>query len=242
MTGRLILASNSSNPGGEYLGHLEEAIRHHFSDSTTVAFVPYALADLDGYSATAEGRFESLGVSLESVHRHPEPARVLAAADGVFVGGGNTFRLLDRLIRLGLVEPIRDLVAGGAPYMGTSAGSNVACPTIGTTNDMPIVQPPSFDGLGLVPFQINPHYVERDPDTPHGGETRRQRLAEFHEENDIAVVGLREGSWLDVGASTVLRGPHPAVLFRRGFESMAIEPGEIPDHLLRKNAPPSGML
>lgn len=237
MTGRLILASNSTNPGGEYLGHLEDAIRHHFSDSTTVAFVPYALADLDNYGATAERKFESLGIRMESVHRHSEPAQALSTADGVFIGGGNTFRLLDRLIRHDLIEPIRNLVAEGGPYLGTSAGSNVACPTIGTTNDMPIVQPPTFAALGLVSFQINPHYIERHPETLHGGETRRQRLVEFHEENDTPVIGLREGSWLDVGRALVLKGPHPAILFRRGSEPVEIEPGDVPEYFLPNNAP-----
>lgn len=236
MTGRLILASNSTNPGGGYLGHLEDAIRRHFSDSTRVAFIPYALADLDGYSSTAEATFERLGIHLESVHRHPAPAQALSAADGVFVGGGNTFRLLDRLIRHDLIEPIRGIVTDGHPYLGTSAGSNVACPTIGTTNDMPIVEPPTFEALGLVSFQINPHYIERDPDTPHGGETRRQRVAEFHEENDVAVVGLREGSWLELGETITLHGPRPAVVFRRGFGPMELEPGEMPEQYLRNKA------
>jgi dipeptidase E len=237
MTRRLILASNSTNPGGEYLGHLEAAISSLFSGCTHVAFVPYALADIDGYSTKAEGKFESLGIQLGSVHRHPEPAQALSAADGVFIGGGNTFRLLDRLIRHRLIEPIRDLVADGGAYLGTSAGSNVACPTIGTTNDMPIVQPPSFEALGLVSFQINPHYIERDPDTPHGGETRRQRLTEFHEENNMPVVGLREGSWLEVQESVILQGPHTALLFRRGFEAVELAPGEISQQYLRINAP-----
>ena len=236
MTRRLILASNSTNPGGEYLGHLGDAIKRHFSHSTRVAFVPYAVADLDAYSSTAEATFESLGIHLESVHRHPAPAQALSAADGVFVGGGNTFRLLDRLIRHDLIEPIRSIVVDGQPYLGTSAGSNVACPTIGTTNDMPIVEPPMFESLGLVSFQINPHYVERDPDTPHGGETRRQRLAEFHEENDSAVVGLREGSWLEFGETITLHGPHPAILFRRGSEPLELEAGEIPHQYLPNEA------
>lgn len=240
MTRRLILASNSTNPGSEYLGHLEDAIRRHFDGSTRVAFVPYALADLDGYSSTAEGTFESLGIHMESVHRHPAPAQALSAADGVFIGGGNTFRLLDRLIRHDLIEPIRRSVADGRPYLGTSAGSNVACPTIGTTNDMPIVEPPTFEALGLVSFQINPHYIERDPDTPHGGESRRQRLAEFHEENGVTVVGLREGSWLEMQETIILHGPHPATLFRRGFEPMELAPGVIPERYLPNKATPDG--
>lgn len=239
MTRRLVLASNSTNPGGEYLDHLEDTIRLHFSGCSNVAFVPYALADLDGYSATAEARFGRFGVRLQSVHRHDAPARAVSAADGVFIGGGNTFRLLDRLISHQLIEPVRQLVTDGAPYLGTSAGSNVACPTIKTTNDMPIVQPPTFAALGLVSFQINPHYIERDPDTPHGGETRRQRIAEFHEANDIPVLGLREGSWLETNQRTSLQGPHPALLFRRGLEPLEIRPGEIPEEYLANNAPPA---
>ncbi|MEX1092501.1 MAG: dipeptidase PepE [Acidimicrobiia bacterium] len=238
MTRRLILASNSTNPGSEYLGHLEDAITNFFSGCTNVAFVPYALGDIDAYSTKAEDKFESLGIRLGSVHRHSDPAQAVSAADGVFIGGGNTFRLLDRMIRHKLIEPIRDLVADGGAFMGTSAGSNVACPTIGTTNDMPIVQPPTFEALGLVSFQINPHYTERDPDTPHGGETRRQRLAEFHEENTTPVVGLAEGSWLEVEESVILHGPHPALLFRRGFEAVELAPGEISQQYLRNNAPP----
>jgi dipeptidase E len=238
MTRQVVLASNSTNPGGEYLDHLEDTIRLHFSGCSTVAFVPYALADLDGYSATAEARFGRLGIRLQSVHRHDVPARAVSAADGIFIGGGNTFRLLDRLISHHLIEPVRELVADGGPYLGTSAGSNVACPTIKTTNDMPIVQPLTFEALGLVSFQINPHYIERDPDTPHGGETRRQRLTEFHEENDTPVIGLREGSWLEVRTSINLVGPHPALLFRRGFDPIEIEPGEIPQEYLPHNAPP----
>jgi dipeptidase E len=238
MTRQLVLASNSTNPGGEYLDHLEATIRLFFSDCSSVAFVPYALADLDGYGAIAEARFGRLGIRLESVHRHDLPAEAVSAADGIFIGGGNTFRLLDRLITHELIGPIRELVADGGPYLGTSAGANVACPTIKTTNDMPIVQPPTFEALRLVSFQINPHYIERDPDTPHGGETRTQRLTEFHEENDTPVIGLREGSWLEVQESVKLQGPHPAVLFRRGFETISISPGEIPQEYLPNNASP----
>lgn len=238
MTRRLVLASNSTNPGEEYLDHLEDTIRLLFSGCSTVAFVPYALADLDGYSAVAEARLGRLGIRLESVHRKPVPRRALSTADGLFIGGGNTFRLLDRLITHGLIEPIRELVADGGPYLGTSAGSNVACPTIKTTNDMPIVEPPSFGALGLVPFQINPHYIERDPDTSHGGETRRQRLAEFHEENETPVIGLPEGSWLAVQeTSTVLHGTTPALVFRPGVEPTEIGPGEFPREYLLNSAP-----
>lgn len=235
----LILASNSTNPGSGYLSHLEKVIRDTFKMRGKVAFVPYAIADLDGYATVAEDKFKSLGVELVSIHRDADPTKALTTAEGVFVGGGNTFRLLDRLIRYDLIQPIRELVANGGPYMGTSAGSNVACPTIQTTNDMPIVHPRTFAALDLVPFQINPHYVERDPDTAHGGETRTQRLAEFHEENATPVIGLPEGSWLAVDRTLSLYGPSPATLFRRGMQPTEIRPGVIPEEYLGNDAPPS---
>lgn len=229
MSRSLVLASNSTNPGEGYLDHIEATIRQLYAGCSTVAFVPYALADTDAYGTIAEARFGALGICLKSVHREASPARAVSAADGVFVGGGNTFRLLDRLLHHQLVEPVRELVAAGGPYLGTSAGANVACPTIKTTNDMPIVEPPTFRALGLVDFQINPHFVERDPDTPHGGETRRQRLAEFHEENETPVIGLPEACWLTVrDTGVVLEGAGPALLFRRALEPVEIPPGEIP--------------
>ncbi len=225
---RLLLASNSTNPGSGYLDHLSDAMIEHFAESKRVAFVPYALHDPDGYAEAAMSRFADLGLQLLSVHTSPTPSVALLESDGVFVGGGNTFRLLDRMTALSLIGPIRALVRSGVPYMGTSAGSNVACPTIMTTNDMPIVEPPSFRAMGLVDFQINPHYVDRDPDTPHGGEKRQQRIREFHEENATPVIGLREGSWLSVQDDGIeLRGPNPARLFRPAAEPRELQPGPI---------------
>lgn len=226
----LLLASNSTNPGSGYLDHLEEDIVRHFRDSSSISFIPYAISDADGYATEAERRFAELGLRLTSVHRSDPPRHALATTDGVFVGGGNSFRLVDRVIRFGLADEIRSLVEAGVPYLGASAGSNIACPTIMTTNDMPIVEPPTFQGLGLVGFQINPHYVDRDPDTPHGGETREQRIAEFHEEQALPVVGLREGSWLAIRAGEVeLRGALPARVFRRGSPPAEVQPGPIRD-------------
>jgi dipeptidase E len=151
---------------------------------------------------------------------------VLDEAEAVFVGGGNTFRLLARLQQAGLVETLRDRVAAGMRYMGASAGTNLACPTIRTTNDMPVVQPVDFVALGLVPFQVNPHYLDPDPASAHMGETREERIREYLEENDAPVVGLREGSWIAVeGAVARLEGPRPARLFRRGRDPEEIDPG-----------------
>lgn len=225
---RLLLASNSTNPGQGYLEHLTDELVDAFAQSRPVAFVPYALHDLDGYASIARKRFEELGLHLVSIHESADPAAALLDAEGIFVGGGNTFRLLERMIALSLIGVIRVLVRSGVPYLGTSAGSNVACPSIMTTNDMPIVQPPDFNALGLVDFQINPHYVDRDPDVAHGGETRQQRIMEFHQENATPVIGLREGSWLSVVDDTIeLRGPNPARLFRAEAEPRELPPGPI---------------
>lgn len=230
---RLLLISNSTNPGEGYLDHCAGRISSVLGDAGPVAFVPYASGDLDGYAAAARERFARMGHELFSVHEAGDPGASLGSAGAVFVGGGNTFRLLDRLHRLGLVEAIRTRVGAGAVYMGASAGSNVACPTIKTTNDMPIVEPPTLASLALVPFQINPHYVDRDPDAAHGGETREQRIREFHEENAAPVVGLREGSMLLVdGRSMRLLGRSPARLFERDRPPREVAPGEPLDSLL----------
>lgn len=225
--GPVLLISNSTNPGEGYLDHCADVLEAHFAGVDTVAFVPYALADLDGYADTAEQRFASIGIDLVSVHRDDDPASVVARCGGVFVGGGNTFRLLRICRSLGLLEAIDDLVAGrGGAYAGASAGSNLACPTIKTTNDMPIVDPGGFDSLGIFPFQVNAHYVDRDPDVAHNGETRMQRIAEFHEENETPVIGLYEGAILqhDNGSSRLLR--NRALLFTKGNDPMQLRPGD----------------
>ncbi|MDX1630665.1 MAG: dipeptidase PepE [Thermoanaerobaculia bacterium] len=224
---RLLLVSNSTQYGSGYLDHCAGEIRDFLPEETSVLFVPFALFDRDGYADRARERFERLGRGLSSIHRATDPVAAVESADALFVGGGNTFRLLRDLQGLDLVEAVRGRVGEGMPYIGTSAGSNVACPTIRTTNDMPIVEPPSFDGLDLVPFQINPHYVDPDPGSTHQGETREQRIVEYLEENDRPVVGLREGAMLRVeGGRMELMGSTGARLFERGSEPRELSAGD----------------
>ncbi|MCA8943342.1 MAG: dipeptidase PepE [Planctomycetes bacterium] len=222
---RLLLVSSSIQHGSGYLEHCADAMTSFFDGCTRIAFVPYALSDHDGYTAKVRARFEELGMSVVSVHEG-DPIGTATAADGVFIGGGNTFRLLKAIYDTGLYDALRSRVADGMPYMGTSAGSNVATATICTTNDMPIVNPPSFTALEFVPFQINPHFIDADPTSTHMGETREVRIAEFHEESRRPVVGLREGSWLlREGDELELQGATGAVLFRRGKPSQELAPG-----------------
>ncbi len=227
---RLLLISNSTQHGRGYLDHAEEEIRGLLGNVNRVLFVPYALHDRDGYAETARQRFEKMGYALESIHRAADPQEAVAKAEALFIGGGNTFRLLKALYENGLLELVRGRAEGSMPYIGSSAGSVAACPTIKTTNDMPIVEPPSLAALGLVPFQINAHYLDPDPNSTHMGETREVRLREFHEENTVPVVAIREGSMLRVeNGVTVLKGTTGAKIFRRGEAPVEVEAGAVVD-------------
>ena len=235
---RLLLISNSTLHGSGYLDHAEAGIRGFLGKKRRALFVPYALFDRDAYASQARARFEKMGCELEAIHETADPPQAIASADALFVGGGNTFRLLDALQRHSLVEPIRRRVAGGMPYIGSSAGSIVACPTIRTTNDMPIVEPASLDALALVPFQINAHYLDPDPRSTHMGETREVRLRQFHEENAAPVVGLREGAMLRVeNGSVLLQGVSGARIFRRGQDPVEAQPGTVLDGFLAPARP-----
>ena len=237
MKRRLLLISSSVHHGGGYLDHCEEEIAGFLGNVGRILFVPFALHRLDDCAARARERFAAMGYGLNSVHEAADPRGAVAEAEAVFIGGGNTFRLLDRLYRLELIDPLRRRVAAGMPYVGASAGSNVACATIRTTNDMPIVQPPGFDALNLVPFNLNPHYLDPDPDSTHQGETREQRILQFHEENDRIVLGLREGSMLRVeGSSARLLGSTSARVFRKDREPREFAPGAELDFLLQPPA------
>jgi dipeptidase E len=221
----LLLISTSTVFGTRYLEHAFDELRDVLAGVRRVLFLPYALEDHDGYAAKARAAFDEIGYGLDSLHEAEDPRRAVEGAEAIFCGGGNTFRLLDALYHADVVDRIRRRALGGMPYAGASAGSNLACPTIRTTNDMPIVEPPSFDALGLVPFQINPHYLDPDPGSTHMGETREARIREFHEENAVPVVGLREGAMLRVeGDSIELRGRAGARIFRRGEEPVEIVP------------------
>ncbi|MFN7971906.1 MAG: dipeptidase PepE [Acidobacteriota bacterium] len=197
-------------------------------------FVPYAVADHDAYSALIESRGLTAGLRVQSIHRSRDPVKAVRAAEAILVGGGNTFRLLADLYRRRLLGPIRRRVSQGMPYIGISAGTNVACPTIKTTNDMPITWPPRLDALGLVPFQINPHFISGriyteggDGFVPYAGETREDRLREFHEMNALPVLGLREGAVLRVdGRSAWIGGCAGATLFRRRQDPVSLQPGD----------------
>lgn len=222
---RLLLLSNSTIHGESFLDWAEDAIRDYMGERSRIVFVPFALDDMDGYATTARARLGRMGFSVESAH-DGDPRERVRNAQAVFVGGGNTFRLLTRLIQTGMVEEIRRAIEGGHSYIGSSAGTNIASPTIKTTNDMPIVYPPTFDALGLIRFQINPHYIDPDASSKHMGETREQRIREFHEMNDMPVLGLREGAYLRIEDGEItLGGRRGARLFRRGTEPSEHAPG-----------------
>lgn len=224
---RQLLISNSTNAGEEYLKYPIGDIRDFLGDVKRVAFVPYAAVTFsyDDYRKKVAARFAEIGVEVESVHTEDDPAGVIDRAEAIVVGGGNTFALARAMQRYGLMEAIRRKIEEGTPYVGWSAGSNVACPTICTTNDMPIVQPGSFDAIGAIPFQINPHYLDANPEG-HAGETRQQRIEEYIAANpSMYVAGLREGCMFRVEGDTIgLIGKRPVRIFRYGEPQREVAP------------------
>ena len=229
---RVLLISNSTLYGSGYLDHAENEIRSFLGSAKGVLFVPFALYDRDAYAGMAQERFQKMGYDLDSLHKAADARQAVNDAEAVFIGGGNTFRLLKALYDSDVLQTIRRRVAEGMPYIGSSAGANVAGPTIKTTKDMPIVQPPSFDALGLVPFQISPHFLDPDPNSTHMGETQEERILQFLEENDTPVAGLREGAMVKAeNGSHTLRGSSGARIFRRGQDPIEAAPGEQLDHL-----------
>src|SRR5579859_4172580 len=223
----LLLLSTSTLFGGRYLEYALEAVNEFLGDCRTVHFAAYAVADLDAYTLSVREALGPFGVSVVGVHEGSDPSAAVREAEVLFVGGGNTFRLLRAFQRLELVDLVRERAwAGQLRYWGSSAGTNLACPTIRTTNDMPIVEPAGLTALGLIPFQLNPHYTDPDPDSTHMGETREQRLLQFLEEDDVPVLGLREGSLLRLRGQTLsLEGTVAGRLFTRGAAPEECAPG-----------------
>ncbi|MEU2339485.1 dipeptidase PepE [Streptomyces sp. NPDC013172] len=223
-----MLLSNSFSPGRGALQHAMQALARLFADCRDVLFVPYASSNPDAYTEAMREILAALDVQVTGAHRTEDPMDALAKADAVFVGGGNAFRLLRAVQRNGLLAAIRKRVQAGMPYLGVSAGANLACPTIRTTNDMPIVQPMSLSALGLISFQINPHYPDAHREGVSAVQARDQRLSEFLEENDVPVLGLCEGSWLHVrrGMHAHLGGTTSARLFTRGRGPRNVHPGD----------------
>ncbi|MCD6112980.1 MAG: dipeptidase PepE [Bacteroidales bacterium] len=245
MKKHLLLISNSTNYGEEYLSWPKEYIKEYLSSFSAkkILFVPYAgvaLSDesieksYDVYAEKVNKVFNELGYEIYSIHKEKDPVKAVEEAKAIAVGGGNTFHLVYMMHKLKIMSAIRNKVIEGTPYMGWSAGSNVACPSLMTTNDMPIIEPESFDCLNLIPFQINPHYLDANPEG-HGGETREQRIVEFLRVNtDIYVVGLREATLLLYNNNSIeLKGKRPMRLFKYGEETKEFEPGSDIDFLLR---------
>ncbi|NVN95835.1 MAG: dipeptidase PepE [Bacteroidetes bacterium] len=238
MNKKLLLISNSTNAGEAYLGWPREAIKNYLKTNGIkhVLFIPYAGVGLtyDDYTSKVNTVFTELGSSVYGIHNEVDPVKAVNEAEAIAVGGGNTFHLVYMLHKLKLMEAIKTKVLEGTPYMGWSAGSNVACPTLKTTNDMPIIEPESFNCTGLIPFQINPHYLDANPEG-HGGETREQRIEEFMEVNqNIYVVGLREATYLLVeGNSISLHGNRPMRIFKYGKPAYEIQVGDNIEFLMK---------
>ncbi len=223
----LLLLSNSTNAGETYLGWPQEILKDFITRNNikSCLFVPYAgvTVEWDDYTQKVKTVFNNFGCDVVSVHTQLNPIQAVRDAKCIVVGGGNTFRLVQLMHDTGIMAEIREAVKKGTPYMGWSAGSNVACPSLRTTNDMPIVQPASFSTLGFVPFQINPHYLDANPEG-HGGETREERIMEFLAANpNMVVVGLREATALHLsGDKLELLGKRPMRMFVKGKEPKEI--------------------
>ena len=233
----LLLISNSTNAGEPYLKYPIAEIAKTLKGVSEVVFIPYAAVTFsyDEYEAKVQARFNEIGIKVKSIHHALNKRNFLRNAEAVVIGGGNTFALLKRMQEEDLLDVIHRRVKGGMPYVGWSAGSNVTCPTICTTNDMPIVQPESFRAIGLVSFQINPHYLDANPEG-HAGETREQRILEYLEANRSRyVVGLREGCMLRIDDNGIeLIGSRPMRIFKKGQPTYEVNPGEDISFLLKR--------
>lgn len=215
----LIIASTSTLHGGDYLDYLLPTIKTHFGNCKSILFIPYARPggiSHKEYTEKVRPVFAKLKIEVKGIHEFENPVLAIQEAEGIFTGGGNTFLLVFQLYKNNVMEILSETLKKGTPYLGTSAGSNITGLTMQTTNDMPIIYPPSFQTLGMIPFNLNPHYLDADLQSKHMGETRETRIKEFHAFNTVPVLGLREGSWLEVkGNQITLKGELTARLFKQ---------------------------
>lgn len=220
---KLIVASTSTVHGSGYLAYILPTLTNFFKEASTILFIPYARASgktYDEYTEIARKAFATIDKKVVGIHEFDNPKEAVQQAEAIFTGGGNTFELVNQLYKNDILSDLTTAVENGIPYLGTSAGSNICGVTMMNTNDMPIVYPPSFKTLGFIPFNINAHYLDPNPDSTHMGETRETRIKEYHVFNETPVLGLREGSWLEVnGDSIILRGIYTARLFKQGKEA-----------------------
>jgi dipeptidase E len=225
----LLIASTSTLHGGNYLEYLLPDLQLHFAQCKSILFVPYARPggiSHEDYTLKVKSFFALMNIKVNGLHEFSNPAEGIKKADGIFTGGGNTFLLVTKLHQNNQMQTLKKAIESGKPYLGTSAGSNICGLTMQTTNDMPIIYPPSFETLGVIPFNLNPHFLDADLQSKHMGETRETRIKEFHQFNAPPVIGLREGSWLDVkGEQIVLKGALSARLFRQNQEAIEVESG-----------------
>lgn len=225
----LLIASTSTLHGGGYLDYLLPELEVFFKDCTTILFIPYARPggiSHDDYTNRVKSAFANMNKEVRGLHEFDSPKDAIENAEAIFTGGGNTFLLVSQLYKNKVIDVLATAVKNGIPYLGTSAGSNITGLSMQTTNDMPIVYPPSFQTLGLIPFNLNPHYLDADLQSKHMGETRETRIKEFHQFNNIPVLGLREGSWLEVkGNRITLKGELTARLFLQNQEPKELETG-----------------
>ncbi len=224
-----IIASTSTLYKGDYLEYLLPELKLHFKDCKSILFIPYArpggISHLE-YTSRVAVAFAKINIATKGIHEFENPAEALEKAEGIFTGGGNTFLLVTQLYKNKIMTVLANTVKAGTPYLGTSAGSNICGLTMQTTNDMPIIYPPSFQTLGLIPFNLNPHYLDASDQSEHMGETRETRIKEFHAFNSLPVLGLREGSWLNVkGEKIVLKGTLKARVFRQNQTPEELESG-----------------
>ncbi|OIV41952.1 dipeptidase PepE [Flavobacterium johnsoniae] len=223
----IIIASTSTLHGGSYLDYLLPVLQLHFKNCKNILFIPYARPSgisHDEYTTKAAQAFASINLNLQGIHEFEDPKKAIENAEGIFTGGGNTFLLVTQLYKHNIMQFLAEKVKNGTPYLGTSAGSNICGLSMQTTNDMPIIYPPSFQTLGLIPFNLNPHYLDPDANSQHMGETRETRIKEFHAFNAIPVLGLREGSWLEVkGEKITLKGSLKARLFKQNETPTELE-------------------